>query len=382
MRKNKLHILLISCFFMSKVVFAQAVIENPEKPLSKDAGRIVELQKVMQIDEEADKFFFKYPRSLKVAPDGTLFVLDQVQLLRFDRDGRFLGNYFKKGQGPGELQEVSNYFVQDNKIVVHDQRLSKIVHFDFEGNLVKEFKLHDFPPLSSLHLVHDNTYYLISHSFPSTEGKWSAVDVPNDLYSVREDGKDIKQMATFPVLCYAISSGGSAGMINVAELITVPYKKKYLFISHTEDYLVKLYNTELNRVVKSFKRKYKRVKVPEGKTMGGRIMIGDKTYTSPKKYINDINRFLIFDDLLWVTTSTVDKQKGVLIDVFDVEGRYLDNFYLKFPYELDLISILYRPMELAGAYLYVAERNEDDTLSIKKYSVQPQRGAHLGLPRF
>jgi hypothetical protein len=369
MRKKTFYILLIMFFFTNKVVFSQAIIENPEKPLSKDAGRVVELQKVMQIDEEADKFFFKYPRILRAAPDGTLFALDQDQLIRFDRDGRFLRNFFKKGQGPGELQAVSNYFVQDNHIIIHDQRLSKIVHFDLEGNLVREFKLHDFPSFSRLHLVHNNTYYLISHSIPSTEGKWSAVDAPNDLCSVKGDGKDIKQMATFPVLCYVISSGGTGAMINVAELITVSYKKKNLFISHTEDYLVKLYDTELNQVVKSFKRKYKRVKVPEGKTMGGRVIIGDKTYTSPQKYVNDITRFLIFDDLLWVATSTVDKQKGVLIDVFDVEGRYLDNFYLKFPYELDPISILYKPMELAREYLYAVEKNEDDTISIRKYRV-------------
>ena len=110
MRKGAFYFLVLSCFFIGKVLSAQTVIENPAKPLRKEAGRIVELQKVMQIDEEADKFFFKYPRSLKIAPDGTLFALDQDQLLRFDGDGRFLRNYFKKGQGPGELQAISNYF--------------------------------------------------------------------------------------------------------------------------------------------------------------------------------------------------------------------------------------------------------------------------------
>ena len=75
------------------------VIKNPEKPLSEDAGRIVLLKEVMKISEVGNSYYFKYPCNLKVAPDGSLFVQDHDQLLRFDKTGKFLHNYFKKGQG-------------------------------------------------------------------------------------------------------------------------------------------------------------------------------------------------------------------------------------------------------------------------------------------
>jgi len=108
MKKPVLLFLFILIF--NFLIFTQEIIENPEKSLSKYAGRVVELVEVMSIDDVGIDYFFKYPRNPKVAPDGSLFVMDHEQLLQFDREGNFLRNYFKKGQGPEEMQNVSNYF--------------------------------------------------------------------------------------------------------------------------------------------------------------------------------------------------------------------------------------------------------------------------------
>jgi hypothetical protein len=40
---------------------------------------------------------------IKTAPDGSIFVLDEKQFLKFDKKGKFIKNLFKKGQGPGEF---------------------------------------------------------------------------------------------------------------------------------------------------------------------------------------------------------------------------------------------------------------------------------------
>lgn len=65
--------------------------------------------------------------------------------------------------------------------------------------------------------------------------------------------------------------------------------------------------------------------------------------------------------------SEVNKQKGVLVDIFDSDGRYVDSFYLKLSGQLDAESLLYKPVELSGEILYISEKNEDETISIKKY---------------
>ena len=108
MRESLIFSLLFLCLAFN--VHTQDIIENPEKPSSQSAGKIVALKEVLSIDDVGGDYYLKYPRNPKVSPDGSIFVSDHEQLLQFNREGNFLRNYFKKGQGPEEMQGVSNYF--------------------------------------------------------------------------------------------------------------------------------------------------------------------------------------------------------------------------------------------------------------------------------
>jgi hypothetical protein len=338
--------------------------------LGKNAGRVVELKEVWRIDDTGADYYFKYPRNLKIAPDGSLFYADQDQLLQFDPNGKFLRNYFKKGQGPGEMQEIGNYFFSEKAIIIQDWRLQKILWFNFNGELMKDFKIYKLPIFAWLHLFYNDNYYFFGHRIPSTNGKPSVIDVPNDLISATEKGEEIETLISFPVESFAISSGGASAVYPIAELITIPYREKYLVISHTQDYLLKIYDVQSKKIIRSFRRKYERVKVPEGSRVGGVIRFLGKMYTAPRKYFNDITKLLECNDLIWAMTSTADKDKGVLIDVYNFEDRYQDNFYLKFPGKIDPIFIGYLPMAVSGDDLFMVAKNEDETYSIKKYKVE------------
>jgi hypothetical protein len=368
MRKRGIFLVLLA--FMVFSVNAQEIIENPKKPLSKNAGRIVELKEVWRIDDIGADYYFKYPRNLKIAPDGSFFYADQDQLLQFGPNGKFLRNYFKKGQGPGEMQEIGNYFFSEKAIIVQDWRLQKILWFGFNGELMKDFRIQKLPIFAWLHLFYNDNYYFFGYRIPPTGGKPSVIDVPNDLISATEKGEEIKTLISFSVESFAMSSEGRSAMASIAELITIPYREKYLVISHTQDYLLKIYDVKSEKIIRSFRRNYKRVKVPEGRRVGGAIGVGGKKYTPPRKYLNDVTKLLEFNDLFWAMTSIADKDKGVLIDVYNFEGQYVDNFYLKFPEEIDPILIGYRPMSISGDYLFMSAKNEDETYSIKKYRVE------------
>lgn len=349
-------------------VHAQEIIENPEKPLSHITGRVVELKEVMSIDDVGSNYFFKYPHDLKVAPDGSIFVSDREQLLQFGREGNFLWNYFKKGQGPEEMQGVSNYFFSDNHIIVFDGRLKKILWYTLGGKFIKEFRIHELPIFSTLQHFHNNIYYFMGSRMPSTKGKATVIDVQYDLISAIEGSQKVEKLRTFPVESFAITSGGSGAMASIAEMITVPYDK-YLVICHTQNYLMKIYDLESNKIIRLFKREYDRVRVPKGRKVGGTIWVGGKTYGAPRDYLNDITKIFVYKDLLWVMTSTTIEKKGVLIDVFNFEGRYIDSFYLKTPGKIDPIFIGYTPMTISGGFLYMRVKNEDETYSIKKYFI-------------
>lgn len=340
---KKIWILNLFILIIIFLASAQDVIENPAKPLSKNAGRVVELKEVMRIDDTGGDYYFQYPRNIQVAPDGSVFATDREQLLHFDSEGNFIRNYYKKGQGPGEMQDIGGYFFEDDLLVVQDRRLQKILRFEFDGKFIREFRIHDLPVFTGLRLFYKGRYYFFSNKMPSTEGKASVVDVPHDLLCTVEGGQDIEKLISLPVESFAISSGGGGAMTSIAELTTLPFREKYLVISHTQDYLIKIFDAETQEVIRSFKRKYDKVKVPEGRQVGGRIGMGGEMYSAPRKHLNDISKFFEFKGNLWVMTSSSDKNKGILIDVFDLEGQYLDNFYLKFHEEIDPISLGYRP---------------------------------------
>ncbi len=367
MKRLLVFILIIFIFAIS--TSAQEIIENPEKPLSKNAGRIVELKEVMRIDDMGGDYYFQSPRNIKVAPDGSLFVVDKEQLIHFDPNGKFIRNYFKNGEGPGEMQAISDYLFADNTLIVHDRRLRKILRFDFNGEFIGEFRIRDLPSFARLNLFYNDGYYFFGNRIPSTEGKALIIDVPHELIFAVEGGQESEKLFTFPVESFAVSSGGARGMISIAALITIPFREQYLVLCHTQDYLIKIFDVQSQEIIRSFRRKYERVKVPQGRQVGGSVGIGGKTYTAPRKYLNDISKFLEFKNNLWIMTSSAHKDKGILIDVYNFEGQYIDNFYLRFHEANDPISLRNRPMTISGDNLYMRVRNEDETYSIIKYLI-------------
>lgn len=139
-------------------------------------------------------------------------------------------------------------------------------------------------------------------------------------------------------------------------------------VSHTQEYAIKILDLKEGRVERIFRRNYKRIKAPEkvGEKKP-RVTIDNKTYTAPpQKYQEDIKNLFVQDDQLWVMTSTVNKRRGVLIDVFDREGRYVDNFFLRFPHGLPEPQFRFLQMELAGDFLYLVEQDESGIFAVVK----------------
>jgi hypothetical protein len=61
-----------------------------------------------------------------------------------------------------------------------------------------------------------------------------------------------------------------------------------------------------------------------------------------------------------VRTSTRDEDKGFLIDVFDLEGAYVDFFFL---------NTSGRIVGTHGDRIFIREADEDELVSIVKYRI-------------
>jgi len=80
----------------------------------------------------------------------------------------------------------------------------------------------------------------------------------------------------------------------------------------------------------------------------------------PPEFLYDISALYIVNDLIWVRTSTKDEDKGYLIDIFDLEGVFVDSFFL---------NTSGRIVGTYGDVIFIREADEDELLSIVKYRI-------------
>jgi len=359
MRKSVLLFSLLSIF--TSIILAQTIIENPEKPLSKNAGRVIQLKEVMRIKDEEGKFFFASPWNVKVAKNGSFFIHEQNKLYKFDANGRFVKNLYKKGEGPGELnQNLTDVIIGEDEIILASSNMRKIIRLDMQGNLIEEVR----PEwkFSTLVGYYSGKYYFTQYERKSLAERTSGIGKRNLKLCVASHKREITPTAyIFPItVSFNIIRGRFASTILISWLRRIGESERYVYLFHTPEYLVKLLDLEKVEVVRSFRRKYERVKriLPEEK----------KTQLLLPKFHNDIYILAIHKNNLWVITSTVDNEKGILVDVFNREGKYLDNFYLPL-LNLKRNDHLYAPMAVYGNCIFVIEIGEDELISVAKYEI-------------
>jgi len=339
---------------------AQPIIENPKKPISPNAGRVLQLKEVMRIRDESPKFFFREPYELQTSSDGSVFVKEINKLFKFDPNGKFIKDIIKLGQGPGEITtEFEDFVLTDNEIVFLCATLNKILRTDMQGNLIQEIKLRE-KRFFKLLAYWNNKYFLLDFPMRQEFLKRSGIiEYFQNLFVMDEKG-------AITALPYAVSlkdyitihqRGGSPGigLMPITGLQMVRKDQRYLYFCHTSDYLIKLFDCEKQEVIRQFRREYSPLKFPSV----------EKHPDDWPKYQNDVQRLVVHKDNLWALTSTRDK-KGILVDVFNQEGKYLDNFYVPL---MTTWNLAYLPIAAHGDILYVMHSDEQENIVLFKYQI-------------
>ena len=112
---------------------------------------------------------FNQPSDVIVAPNGDIFVADghggesNARIMKFDKDGKFLMTWGKKGTGPGEFDiPHSLAFDSQGRLFVADRNNNRIQIFDQQGKFVAEWKQFGRP--SGLYIKNDMLYVADSES--------------------------------------------------------------------------------------------------------------------------------------------------------------------------------------------------------------------------
>lgn len=353
-----------SILFLWAAGFARQIIENPAKPPGVNAGRVVSLKEVARITDEKGKFFFVQPYNVLTGHDGSVYVQEMKQLLKFDAQGRFVKNLVKRGQGPGELDDnLTDVIVREKDIILWSSNNHKFIRLDIDGRLIEDKKLTQGFLGSLLGAFGGRCFFLrreidAANPRPKVSG---IVETPSRLVIVTENGDAVPTPFLMP-MTEAFHFGPRSGVMTISRAMPEAAGDRAVFLFHTPDYLIKLLDLETGEVVRSFRREYDRVKF-EVKTPPG--------YPAElvPKYHNDLCRLLWRNDRLWAVTSTFDPKKGILVDVFSREGKYLDNFYLPIFKIRKNNPQYYAPMAVWGNFLYLLEADEDDIISLIKYEI-------------
>ncbi len=346
--------------------YPQQVIENPAKPVAKNAGRVLDLREEFRITDEQGDFYFSNPKNIKLAPDGSLFILDEDQFLKFSSDGKFMKNLYRKGQGPGELERLHNYLFCGKDIVVFQHWPGKIMRLDMEGKLIREFRLEK--PLSMLISVFGDRYIMAHNSPPKLEKKGTEpeiIDIDWKINEVSEEGITKEIGPVFPAKWFAQRLPGAMIANYIVDLSAVPLGEKWLVIHHDQDYWLELFDLESKKVQRKFGRKYRKVKLEKQKK---EKEAGPVSLDPPVDYANDIQKLFVVKDKIMAMTSTIDAAKGILVDVFNKEGEYIDNFFLPIKH-VELKDLSRYPITIADDFLLVKETGDGDFPCIVKYKI-------------
>jgi len=117
---------------------------------------------------------FDQPTDVVVSPEGTIFVTDSHRngknnrVVKFDRTGKFIKEWGRKGAGPGEISEPHTIAMDSRgRLFVGDRENNRIQIFDQEGAFVAEWRQFGRP--SGISITKDDTLYVTdSESGPDT----------------------------------------------------------------------------------------------------------------------------------------------------------------------------------------------------------------------
>lgn len=370
MKKNPAIIFIITLFFIS-LQLAQAqevkiktedgvqVVYNPKKPVSiPGTPTKIHVQEDLCIgDEEAlEDFIFSQIRSVQVDEEENIYVLDskEIRIKVFDKNGKPLRTFGKRGQGPGEIQMPTRmYLTAEKEILIYDIGNSRLSFYSLDGQCLKEIS---------------TAKYRFSRTIPDSKGNIITQQlIPGDqvFYEIKKYDLDLNPLVSIA----SIETEINFRVLNmVTPTLNVRIMKNDNIVwGYPEEYEIFVVSPE-GMTIRKIVKDYKPVKITnEEKEKLVKDAFGDQGIPPgvklefPKNYYPYY--FLIPDDegRIYVRTYEKDKHGNFIYNVFNPKGIYIADF------TLPVIDFLYIVKD-NKMYTMVWE-DEKGIPVVKRYSV-------------
>ncbi len=352
------------------VAFLLSDIVNPDQPLKGKWD--LDLELVWEIDRAGQDVFLQ-PNRLLATDDGTLYVHDGMNRTNyiFDRDGRFMKSFGRKGQGPGEIQDQKSFFLAGQKIVVVDT--AKLHYFSRDGDFVKSENNYYYRRRPALFIDEHRFIAAPIGIFEAFEGKGKIVVI--DLESGQET----------VIHDFLIFGGGTARvgrMIGsliiegLTPLMTIGYFDGRIYYGMSDNYAIHMadlngkglgkFSLRRDKRKVSAKEKAQRFEDYPQMSREARQQIME---TTPDE-MTSFARIEPHRGLIYVFEPEVIRRNFQAIDIFSPEGRYL--YRSKITVEVGLTMMPQQsanPM-LSDEHLYVVLADENLNIRLRKYEIR------------
>jgi sugar lactone lactonase YvrE len=109
---------------------------------------------------------FGGPCDVAVAENGDIFVADghfNARIVKFDKDGKFIKAWGRKGEGPGELNLPHTLVIDSRgRVLVGDRSNNRIQIFDQDGTFIDQWTQFGTP--SGMYITPDDTLYVVDYN--------------------------------------------------------------------------------------------------------------------------------------------------------------------------------------------------------------------------
>jgi len=327
------------------------VVKNPKEPIYGEDVFSLEEELSIEEVEGREEYIFSIIHSIAVDDRERIFVLDiqEANMKVFDRDGNYIRKIGTKGQGPGEMIRPWSVFITNqNEIIIHDRAKRRMIYYSSDGNQIKSVSLSKVF-IRSISLDSKGNFIADIHIRKPKEQLLELCKFDSDFNNLRsyvsypDPWSGQTTINPFvPYLCWAVD------------------KNDNIIYGYTDKYEFYVLNPEGN-LIRKIIRKYTPLKISRDE----KKMLIEQPKNIPfksdiPKYYPPYYQFMLDDEgrIFVQTYEQPEVGMGFYYDVFDPEGRYIANIFLKS-----------YPRAWKKGKLYTIERDEEGYHIVKRYKV-------------
>jgi hypothetical protein len=308
------------------------VVYNPKEPvvLPNMPSRLTLIEDLrLGEPDENQNYPFSTLSWFVVDDEGNIITVDNEEgcFKVFDKTGEFLHSFGRKGQGPGELQNVSFLtLIEGKNIGAVDPSNHRFYHFSRDGECLKQVDLGEYWRVERVKC--DSRGFLYAN-FVTVNRVEEEVSFTVDLIKFDAEFRPITTLESFEV-------SRKRNEVNMVEK-RFGYDLRnddVLVWGINTDYVMNLVNSDGN-VIRRIVKDYDPVKFTDKDRgtyykyqFGDRVLPPEIKLNYPKHYYP--YNYLFCDDQgrILVRTNNQDEQEDFFFDMFDSEGRYFVKFAL------------------------------------------------------